>query len=536
MLRRLSGRFAKPVGGDSSQGEDENASGLVQGGESDIRSRKEEEDEDQIAIVQNTEDEIPTTLPTGVKTWRRSFPQTPQESQLRFGFPQPKPDNPLLLEPATLHSATTTAALSSPPTVVHRNQLVPWEHLNQNSVLGLTRSSVWNGGSGLFDIEQNDHELDRICQLFTLQNRVVSTKFAKESVLDHKRATQISVAMKRLNLVPMNQTKLGKLAWALRDMNEGYLNANAVEIMFKSKLWPSTKEIELLKRKQPESMPECDALLWFLHTSIQDMESRIQAMFFRYEFEDQRQEMVRATGLVKAASSEVCGSELLKRTLRVCLLVGNYVNETFGAPAAWGVHLTSLSKLSTIRTTDKSLSVLDCVVEYLDLCAPECFGVGEECTCTPMAAQFSLQQERAKLLSSRKTLETLVRRFKPMEHFYFTAARALDHIEREFIQAEIAFARCLEHFCLEVSAMDTKEFFETLQEFFAQLDRSVVALEQRQRVQQSTNQASQLFRGQSGLLNPGWMQQRKKSVSEDKPQVKMGRMSVFGRMRPVGRN
>lgn len=530
MLRRLSGRFGTPVssGGSSSPGEDESASGRVQGGgEVDAIAAEEEADADA--------DATRTALPTGVRTWRRSFPQTPQESQLRFGFPQPKPDNPLLLEPAAAHAVAANSP-APPPTVVHRNQLVPWEHLNQNSVLGLTRSSVWNGGSGLFDIEQNDDELDRICQLFSLQARVVSTKFAKESVLDHKRATQVSVAMKRLNLVPMNQTKLGKLAWALRDMNEGYLNANAVEIMFKSKLWPSAKEVELLKRKQPESMPECDALLWFLHTSIQDMESRIQAMFFRYEFEDQRQEMVRATGLVKAASSEVCGSELLKRTLRVCLLVGNYVNETFGAPAAWGVHLTSLSKLSTIRTTDKSLSVLDCVVEYLDLCAPECFGVGEECTCTPMAAQFSLKQERAKLLASRKTLETLVRRFKPMDHFYFTAARALDHIEREFAQAETAFARCLEHFCLDASSMDTKEFFETLQEFFTQLDRSVVALEQRQRVQQSTNQASQLFRGQSGLLNPGWMQQRKKSVSEDKSQVKMGRMSVFGRMRPVGRN
>lgn len=413
---------------------------------------------------------------------------------------------------------------------------------------------MWNGGSGLFDIEENELELDRICQLFSL-HRSYSMRVVKETVLDHKRATQLSVAMKRLNLTP---TKLGKLAWALRDMNESYLTPGAVEIMYKAKLWPSVKEVELLKKRQNEVMQDCDAFLWFVHTSVPDLEQRIQAMNFRYEFEEQRQEMVRATGLVKAASSEVCGSELLKRTLRVSLLVGNYINETFGAPAAvsfvfyscclftnpekiqWGIHVSSLSKLSTIRTTDKSLSVLDCIVEYIDLAAPECLEVADECTCTPMASQYSLQAEHAKLVQCRKTLETLVKRFKPMEQFYLSALRSLDLLEREFTLAELSFQRCLEHFCVPTTGgpnMDSKEFFQLLQEFFLQVDKSIQALEQRQKTNQLNHQASQLFRGQSGLMNPGWMQQRKKSVSEDnnKP-MKLGRMSVFGRMRPVTKN
>lgn len=178
-------------------------------------------------------------------------------------------------------------------------------------------------------------------------------------------------------------------------------------------------------------------------------------------------------------------------------------------------------------------------MEYLDQAAPECFGVAEECTCTPLvAAQYSLRAEEAKLAACRKTLDNLVKRYRPMENFYFSASHALDQLERDFALANQAFENCLRHFCLPppragANGMDTKEFFQLLQDFFQQLDRSVVALEERQRLMRMNNQASQLFRGQSGLLNPSWMQQRKKSVSEDKP-VRMGRMSVFGRMRPGG--
>jgi hypothetical protein len=226
----------------------------------------------------------------------------------------------------------------------HMRQVINWELLPEEVVAGSDRSTVWNGGSGLFDIDINEQEITRIVSLFST-GRPNPKKFSiikmnssnRESVLDQRRSTTISVAMKRMRLQP---SKFGKLAWALRDMNESYLTPTAVEIMMKSQLWATPKEIDDMRARIREGseLADPDALLWFLATSVPDTATRVSALAFRYEFDEVLGEMIRATSLIKAASMEVTNSELLKRLLRVILLVGNNINETFGGTAAVSKH------------------------------------------------------------------------------------------------------------------------------------------------------------------------------------------------------
>jgi hypothetical protein len=285
---------------------------------------------------------------SSIRVHRRSFPQTEQEAEFRYGISLRNRQLEEEEEEDKRNSTKVNGLDISFGSYVtdatngfdhHRQVIINWEHLSEERVTNtLERSSVWNGGSGLFDIDQNLEELSKISALFTIPKMIDSNKRKsgvpeKESVLDQRRATTISVAMKRMRLQP---NKFGKLAWALRDMNESYLTPSAVEILNKSCLWATPKEIEDMKARVREGneLADPDALLWFLAISVPDMSARIAALAFRYEFDDMNGEMIRATSLIKAASLEICASDLLKRVMRVILLIGNNINETYGSAPA----------------------------------------------------------------------------------------------------------------------------------------------------------------------------------------------------------
>jgi len=477
-----------------------------------------------------------------VREFRRSWPQTEQEVEYRYGVRvrgnQFAADGEGSSKNKVMEMVLGEVPEMSPnenaPAHEPAKQFINWEHLPESVVVETDRSNVWNGGSGLFDIEQNETELSRISSLFAPvksdKRLSLGPKTGRESVLDPRRATTVSVAMKRMKLQP---SRFGKLAWALRDMNESYLTPTAVEILSKSSLWATPKEIEDMKAriKAGRELADPDALLWFLATSVPDMAARVSALSFRYEFDDIIGEMIRATSLIKAASLEVCTSELLKRLMRVILLVGNNINECQGGSPVWGISITSLSKLSTIKTVDKSLSVLDCTVAYLDQMAPETFEVSDDCNCAPSAAKYSLAQESKVMQEARKGLE-FVGKMKGLEKFYKSALKKLDEMDRELKSAKEAFDKCLDHFCIARGKFDTNEFFGILEEFFESFDKAVVGHEVRQR--QLTNPNVR-----SGLMNPSFMQQRRESsysfnnAAAPLPRkVSYMRPSIFGRMKP----
>lgn len=369
---------------------------------------------------------------------------------------------------------------------------LPWE------AVGKERSgrNVWTGDSGLFDMEENPEELRRIAGKFAPvvsenKKRAVSTTAQKQagskiSVLDPKRATTISVAMKRMKIQP---NKLGKLAWALRDMNESFLTPSAVEIMAKSMVWASPQEIAVLKSKVKEGvdLSEPDALLWYLATAVPDTAERIDALQFRYEFSELVSGLIAATSMLKAATLEILSSGLLKRVLRVVVLLGNKINEA-AAPLGEdppipvvGVHITSLAKLTTVRSPlDRNMSVMDCLVEYLQKTAPECFDVSDELMVLPNVRDHSLNQLVQMLKDAKKGVEKC-NRIKKMETFCSSAFRKLTEIEKEASQAKQSFEKCLDYFALSHGSMDADVFFTHLMNFLQAFDKAVQDMEEKQR-------------------------------------------------------
>jgi len=202
------------------------------------------------------------------------------------------------------------------------------------------------------------------------------------------------------------------------------------------------------------------------------------------------------------------------------------------------------------------MSVLDCVVTYLDQVFPEAFGAGDDCTCVAEAAKYSLK-EQAKALEKARSKVAFIKRFPDMDRFYWYTTKKLDAAEKELRLAKVSFGKCLQYFCAPED-MDTDEFFGCLTDFFQCLDVAVAAHEVRERMGFSRTVSPSPVNDRAAASNSSVSStSSKKSVgstrlsiftrpsssamtgadsSASKKHSSMAltnRKSVFGRMRPV---
>lgn len=508
------------------------------------------------------------------KQRRQSFPFSEQEFDSRHGVlarvpsPPPAEDEALphrmesLLPLSKATPVPTTSSSPAPAIILH---VINWEHLPEPT--GRGPSNVWSGGSGMFDIEDDTATLDMIAAMFARQAPKLAAAAApsaakKVSVLDSRRTIKISLAMKRMGL---EVKKFPKLIWALKDCNESYLTSDAVEILFEAQVWATPAEAHEIKTKirldgGEELLANEDLLLWYLVKSVPDCGERITALSFRFDFDAQLNVTLQSMAILRSACAEICSSQLLKRLLRVVLFVGNSIN----SQAASGIALSSLMHLNDYKSPAKpSVSFLDCVVAYLDVCAPEAFEVSDElmlaekaaCDIAPLATQ------QASLVELKRELGKKVKPIRGLAEFYAQALDRLQKAEIELQDTKQSFARCLEYFCLHSTAagqqMDNVEFFGTMFEFLEDFNDAIGRLQtkQEQERRKQVEEAAKRKRNApapvvtappvfSGLQNPNYMSLRRASVSQHQNSLVLqnapprahpqsSRLSVFGRVKSV---
>ncbi|KAH9259550.1 hypothetical protein BASA81_001971 [Batrachochytrium salamandrivorans] len=505
------------------------------------------------------------------KQRRQSFPFSEQEFDSRHGVLTRMPTPPPVEEEALPHRmdsllpvsssrATTVASNNSAPIILH---VINWEHLPEPVLSNRGVSNVWSGGSGMFDIEDDTATLDMIAAMFARQapklapNLTASSAIKKVSVLDPRRTIKISLAMKRMGL---EVKKFPKLIWALKDCNESYLTSDAVEILFEAQVWATPSEAHELKTKirldgGEELLANEDLLLWYLVKSVPDCGERITALSFRFDFDAQLNITLQSMAILRSACAEICSSQLLKRLLRVVLFVGNSINNQ----AASGIALSSLMHLNDYKSPVKSgVSFLDCVVAYLDVCAPEAFEVSDELMLIEKAACdiAPLLTQQASLVELKRELGKKVKPIRGLTDFYNQALERLQKAEIELQDTKQSFTRCLEYFCLNstTGSIDNVEFFGTMFEFLEDFNDAIGRLQtkQEQERRKQMDEAAKRKRNIpapivpppvfSGLQNPDYMSLRRASVSQHQnslvysnvaQRAPSSRLSVFGRVKSV---
>jgi len=294
-----------------------------------------------------------------------------------------------------------------------------------------------------------------------------------DSVLDSRRAQAISIAMKKLKISP---DQPAKFTWALREMNEAVINAQAVEVLLSCPLWPvNEEELHVLKMKSEsgDKLAEPDRLILFVIESVPDVATRVNALAFRWEFEASIVEAIKAAADVKVAAKEILANSNLKLIVRSAILVGNAINEESGIQIR-GCTLNSLIKLGLTKTVrDKNTSVLDCVAGYCMRCYPDFASVSELIPMVLAAKKVELETQIKSVRDMRRGVEA-VRKMRQLEAFAFDAMRRLDTVESEMGVARDFYDRCLGYFGMPKGEMDTNIFFDMLYQFFDMWGKSVV--------------------------------------------------------------
>ena len=314
----------------------------------------------------------------------------------------------------------------------------------------------------------------------------------QKSVLDPKRATTLTVAMKKLNVKP------AKLAWALREMNERYLTPAACDLMLACELWPSSKEeFETLRlaAEHGEDLAPPDALVYYLGVVVPDTEARVRALVFRHEFEASLADTQRGVKLMLTACEEVRASQRLRSLMRLVLASGNAANEGAGGAAVRGVVVASLAKLGQTKSPeDRSLTLLDCVVQLCAKNCPDALEVSEELPSVQAVRRHSFAAFGVVLRDARRGVDR-ARRIPQLSRFVSDATSKLDKLEADARAARTALDATLAYFGYP-TGVDANEFFVPLHGFLENFGQSVKKqLEQQQRQRAQT--------GASGFMTLG---------------------------------
>ncbi len=408
----------------------------------------------------------------------------------------------------------SSAASQSDQTKKKQPVYISWDTIKDERIVKSNQPSVWWAPEYSKDKGLNpSKEIERLFPVIDTSEKkqaavvaavAQSGKEVIRSVLETRRATTISIVMRRLGI---KTTKFAKLAWHFRDMDEKFLTREAVEMIQSNALWPTAEELRLLKNRFESGLElaEPDQLLWFMATTVPDVAARTCAMAFRYEFEESVEEMISACATIEIAAKELMTSKLLKRLMHIIVMIGNRINDiaaqnvdinyskrvassaqnprlssraasSLGFDAYDGVkaiNLEALLKLSHIRSpVNRSITVLECVVKYVEAEAPELLEVSSYLMCTPSASKYDLMEQEKFLTEARRGLEK-VRLIPKMESFHFQANKKLNTIEKNLNKASEIFRDALEYFGYDRFAMDSSTFFNHMKEFLAAYDQIV---------------------------------------------------------------
>jgi hypothetical protein len=373
---------------------------------------------------------------------------------------------------AAFAEAQRAKAAAPAPAAPGRKTRIRWEPIPEERLAN--RTTIWASGRARPDL--NTSELESLFVEQPAGGAKQPAGGAKQPVgvrsrLDPRRAQSVSIGVAKLKLSG------GALAQALERMDAAVLTPAVVQIVQGCGLVPSGEEAQMLQALDG-ALAEPDAFLRAL-ARLADAGARVETMAFRYVCEETMAQTEADAELVVEACRQVRGSPRLKDLLHVVLVVGNRINGGPDGQAVRGFTLASLLKLSQTKSLNKSVSVLEYLVQFIGKKMPDMFDVVAELQAVPRAKRVQLAGLARQERDLRRGLEAL-KRMPQLAGFAQLAERKLAAVERLLAEARELFSTTIEYFG-EDDQMQSNEFFQLLDSFFEALLKTRLVLQERER-------------------------------------------------------
>ncbi|XP_066498557.1 formin-like protein 1 [Hoplias malabaricus] len=246
-----------------------------------------------------------------------------------------------------------------------------WQALKPNQVEGTVFSEL--NDEHLF----NELNMDLFAEQFKTKAQGPPTDLSKLKVKAQKAPTKVSLmeANKAKNLA-ITLRKAGMspadICTAIETYDQQALSLDFLELL--ERFIPSDYELKLLQNYEKEGRPledlsEEDRFL-MRFGKIKRLAQRISTLTFMGNFADTVKRLQPQLDSIIVASTSIKSSTKLKKILEIILAFGNYMNSSKRG-AAYGFRLQSLDLLLDTKSTDRSQTLLNFIVDMVQEKYPE---------------------------------------------------------------------------------------------------------------------------------------------------------------------
>jgi hypothetical protein len=189
-------------------------------------------------------------------------------------------------------------------------------------------------------------------------------KKEKITLLAEKKTRQIELALHKFKVKPLDIKEI------LLSGDEERITLEALNQLLTS--MPEEEDIAAVRafKGDKSELGNAEAFVDVM-ASIPLLEKRLKTWLFKQKFSELVMDANRHIQVIQHGLDAIEGSKSFHKILAVILVMGNYLNEGTEKGEAVGFKLSTLEKLSSVRSADGSISFLEFVSKWVDSKSPD---------------------------------------------------------------------------------------------------------------------------------------------------------------------
>ncbi|XP_027029138.1 protein diaphanous homolog 1 isoform X2 [Tachysurus fulvidraco] len=329
------------------------------------------------------------------------------------------------------------------------------------------------------------------------EEKAAQKKKVKElKVLDSKSSQNLSIFLGS-NRLPYEEMRNNIL-----EVNEKVLTENMVQSLLK--LLPEEEQLKVLSELKDEydDLAESEQF-GVVMSSVKRLKSRLSAILFRLQFEEQINNVKPDIVSVTAACEEMMKSDNFAQLLQIILLVGNYMNAGSRNAKAFGFSISYLCKLRDTKSADQKQTLLHFLADVCQEEYPNVMHFHEELIHLEKASRVSaetLQKNLDQMGKQIKSLEKDIETFPPPQNekdkfvekmtvFVASAREQFEKLQLMHNNMEKQYEDLGKYFVFDPKKMGPEELFGDLNNFRNMFQQAVSENQKRKEAEEKMRKA-----------------------------------------------
>jgi len=233
-------------------------------------------------------------------------------------------------------------------------------------------------------------------------NAELPEKKPKEEIeiIDNNKARNMMITLS----MATKSCSLDELCNSVLTMNESIMTPSKVKQLVQH--IPQPEEIKKMKAFKGETDKLRLAEKFILKTmQIPNYEQRMQMWEFKNDFNEVVSDLDKDINTVLNAIQELKDSEHLPKLLELILAIGNFMNGETIKGGAYGFKISSINKLSSIKSNDRKTTLLNYITNVVQNKFPEILNISSELSGINDACRISINVIKEDVTKIRATLK-----------------------------------------------------------------------------------------------------------------------------------